>query len=80
MANNIATQIREKMDNIEAVVLAIENLAALSSVVNHQCSLEFANLTHYLSQQLSSQFDTVNRELTEQVLPFVADLKTIRGA
>lgn len=80
MANNIATQIREKMDNMQSVVLAIENLAALSSVVNHECSLEFANLTFYLSQQLSSQFDTVHRDLTEQVLPFVADLKTMRVA
>lgn len=80
MANNIATQMRQKMDNIESVVLAIENLAALSSVVNQQCSLEFANLTHYLSTQLSTQFNDVNREMKEQVLPFVADLKTMKAA
>jgi primosomal protein N'' len=80
MANNIATQMRQKMDNIEAVVMAIENLSALSTVVNHECSLDFANLTHYLSTQLSTQFHAINRELTEQVLPFVADLKTMKVA
>ena len=78
MANNIAAQMREKMDNIEAVVLAIENLSALATVVNNDCAMEFANLTHYLSTQLSGQFHTVNQELREQVFPFVADLKAVR--
>lgn len=80
MANNIATQMREKMDNLEAVVMAIENLASLATAVDNSNSLEFANLTHYLSTQLSGQFNAVNYDMKEQVLPFVADLKAMRVA
>jgi hypothetical protein len=80
MANNIAAQMREKMEKLESVVMAIDNLASLAPSIDGNNAIEFANLTHFLSTELSCQFEGLNRDLKTRVLPFVADITALKTA
>jgi len=78
MANDIATQMREKMDNLESVVLAIENLCGVATTIDASNSDQFANLFNFVTCQLVEQFETINGDFKQRVLPLVADIKAMR--
>jgi hypothetical protein len=77
MANNIASQVGSKMEKLGDIVLAIASLSALATTVDGDNATDFSNLTFFLSNQLSSQFEDIYEDLRKRVLPLVADITVV---
>jgi len=60
MADDIATQMREKMENVEEAIFAIQNLVGVSSTLDgSNCDL-FCDLFNFVSKQLADRFSDLS--------------------
>lgn len=80
MANDIATQTLEQINDIEKVVIALGNLSGLASVVDGNTAGDFADLHFYVYQQLEAQWKVLQSDLRERVVPYVADIRSVKLA
>jgi len=78
MANDIASQVKEKMESLEAAVFAMDHLASLASVVDNDTASSYANLHYFCSKHLLHSFESLNDDLVGHVLPFVRDMKAVK--
>jgi hypothetical protein len=63
MAIEIAPQVREKLESLEAAVFAMDHLASLAGVIDSSVSIDFSNLHFFVSQELSRRFSVLSAEL-----------------
>lgn len=80
MANDIASQVNEKIERVEAVVMAMDNLSSLATILGHDdvAAHAYADLHHFCAQVLVERFALLHTDLKERVLPFVSGVKSMR--
>lgn len=80
MANDIASQVQEKIERVQDVVFAMDNLSALATTLgyNDVAAHAYADLHHFCAQVLVERFTLLNTDLRERVLPFVSGVKSMR--
>lgn len=80
MANNIETQARKHLEKMETLVIAMHSLAGVAANLQDGGLMDFSNLHNYVSCELNAEFEVFRKQIVEQVLPLVADIKTLRAA
>lgn len=76
MANYISSQIILKLEEMQDLVSAMDNLTSISGSIDSQNSFDFCNLHHFFVKRLSAHFSSLDIELRQRVLPLVADIQS----
>lgn len=79
MADSIETQVRKELSSMEEIVTAIEKLGNLAADLQPTSpSDDLAYLTYFLGSQLQQQFQSLHTTVSQQCLPHVALLTSVK--
>jgi hypothetical protein len=80
MADSIETYARVELQNMEQIVTAVHSLGDIAASLQPQDMESYAYLAGYLGAELQRQFQAFHVTISQQVLPLVADIKSMKAA
>lgn len=77
MADTIETQARAELRSLEEVVTAVEALGNIAASLQPGDMADYAYVAGYLGTELQRQFQAFHVTVSQRVLPYVADIKSV---